>query len=75
MERHCGNVPIEIMVRVRKRSLQGASHYLVCANRQAAKDFASDLALWIKSKAAVYVEQERKGCVRHKDAFLGPLND
>jgi hypothetical protein len=73
-DRH-GVVALELSLRLRKRCISGAGHYLVFATPKDARRFANDLCRWIKSKAAVYVEQERKGSVKHRDAFLGPLND
>jgi len=70
-----GKIGVEIALRIRKRSVSGACHYIQFSNPGECKAFMSDLCRWIKSKAAVYVEQERKGSVKHRDAFLGPLND
>lgn len=70
-----GKIGVEISLRVRKRSISGACHYIQFTDPGEFRAFVFDLCRWIKCKAAVYVEQERKGCVRHKDAFLGPLND
>jgi hypothetical protein len=70
---HPTGIQIECLIRLRGYSLSGASCSIVCADLDAAEQFCQDFVHWMKSKAALYVEQSRPESIQ--SGWLGPLID